>query len=1735
MPARQQKRRRGVLLLIALVVLTLFMLLGTTYMVVATKRKVCSVTVGSAGAETATIGKETTDNTLGDVLVGDSSGGTSREGVGPTSRARISKYFVSSILSDKYGDRYDTMTFNSGSALPSDVIGASSGFYVLRLTATAAQQLGSPYAGRIVTLFDTNHVFRILASSSSGNNHTFLAHPVSPAATLSLTGSSLSNNKPAYVQGREFSGDPADPNDLHESYDAPDGRNWFLSWVQTDGILGRNQIPGDVDDPADGWKYVIPSFHRPDKLLAKLKELKSSGTAYYQAWTDTSSIMLLRPAGRMTFDPATNWPLLGLDPLPPIVSGTALEHPNFTGSNERMVSGTRCYFDPINGPWDVDNDGDGVTDSIWLDTGMPTVELGPGRTKCKPLVAIMITDLDCRINVNAHGSNAKTMFGSSPFALNSGTSTGIYYAGTSLTGTAADGSAAPQRASLSAGQGWGVAEIDPYHAFSTAGSAFQPGFLNGTPATGVGSTARAVILPDVKVEGRYGDSVAMAGALSPAPGRLNRADPSVDDDLTTEPRDKHIPDRFGIPTPDDTRRHTMGSPSDAWGNLQIGVDQMGQPFFSRYTTTSGTDWPSTWARDRIDDPYDLSLGRTAPRPGWSYDPVITATSTAPSSLQDNLFTAAHMERVLRLFEPMASRLSPRLASLFGGNAELARLTTTTDSWDSTAACMPLKILKPLLDLSDQMDAAKPSLVSWDLQMGLRMDINRPFGDGLDNSDPAYPGFGVADEPGEEVPETAATDMKTTMLQKGLTNGRDVDGDNVVSATDQKAVRQLFARHLFVLAMKTTPPELTGAALDAFRKEAAQWAVNVVDYRDPDSIMTKFRYDKTFTKDSVGWQINDSSPEVWGCERPETLITEVIAWRNVTEIGHGSPVSDWTWNDTNTGGLMFELYHPWTSETDAGVRGNRLPAELMRHNSLNESKGYSRTHAIDLGKISRNESPENGWPIFQIVVVRDTTENRDKLLNDATWPRHESRSTGPAEENGTDSMERVIYLGPRSSKLNKDRYGQLFGLTTAPSSQPQADAMTLLPGQCAIIAGPTAPDPTKTDNLTLPIMTTSTNQSRGVLMALADISEGGQNLGFSDSQTKLPLKLTTGLTEVIEGDATKNDSPPQELSKRQTARVLPKDTGFGPVGAMICVTAATGTQQLRMKQYEHGYGTLAQVANSGRYRVLLRRLANPLEHYHRDDNPYITIDSAVFNEQCVIHGSETTPSGTAKITLNSAERGDAAPDGNNNLWKQTDDDINISTSSYDVAKGPDAGTYKYCGRLNTDKAIQWTMGFLPSKLRIPDAGVKDTPPFPWLPWLNRDFASVHEMLLVPKSSPATLLRQHSHKWPFEHLFFGGGASDALVNPADRLGILEFLTVPSRFADAEQRITPDNAVALSQFLESQGGRPLFLPPHNYLSTFREPGRVNINTLSSKIVWEAMNGGRPGPPYEDEVTYDTGTPRAFKRSEDWGPTVTYAASANWALDSGEDANGNNTLDRHDDENNDGAQTVSGSTTVSGSSVPSLRSLASSRRGWAIPNAADAATTIAGQFDRITNRSYMASGTNPWFESPFQSGWAIVGTGTSAQPSYTPSQSLLMREAVPAIYTSGSNAKRPEFLFSSNLNNASLKKADNSQLRGFPYNDPERHPYFHYRDIVRLSNLATPRSNVFAVWVTVGYFTIETIPTATGLSREALGPEYGLDTGDVVRPKAFTIIDRSIPVGFRPGDSSRVNDIQLLNRFSN
>ena len=152
---------------------------------------------------------------------------------------------------------------------------------------------------------------------------------------------------------------PGDPGamGMDEDYDACDLENWFLAIQSADG------------------QVIVPSFHRPGIIRYDpangvndwaRKNLSSS-------WAD-SAARILRPVAADGHDLAT---------FPDLVP------------------------DPATGKitFDVDNDADGVTDSVWLDLGYPAQLDASGRLS-KPLFAFLVIGLNGRIPLNTAGNLA---------------------------------------------------------------------------------------------------------------------------------------------------------------------------------------------------------------------------------------------------------------------------------------------------------------------------------------------------------------------------------------------------------------------------------------------------------------------------------------------------------------------------------------------------------------------------------------------------------------------------------------------------------------------------------------------------------------------------------------------------------------------------------------------------------------------------------------------------------------------------------------------------------------------------------------------------------------------------------------------------------------------------------------------------------------------------------------------------------------------------------------------------------------------------------------------------------------------------------------------------------------------------------------------------------------------------------------------------------------------------------
>jgi hypothetical protein len=577
--------------------------------------------------------------------------------------------------------------------------------------------------------------------------------------------------------------------------------------------------------------------------------------------------------------------------------------------------------------------------------------------------------------------------------------------------------------------------------------------------------------------------------------------------------------------------------------------------------------------------------------------------------------------------------------------------------------------------------------------------------------------------------------------------------------------------------------------------------------------------------------------------------------------------------------------------------------------------------------------------------------------------------------------------------------------------------------------------------------------------------------------------------------------------------------------------------------------ILQTGTTLNYKTLfLQRLANPSMPYNPVTNPYRTVDwlpvdltvfnGCDYNVQDGLHGWSPTkpptgmdpkagphtvgnvpyaawdyddpvPGDTGRVTkyvhFGSRQRGGSAATAlagtlltgfpgcfNVNPWTQ------IVTSNVDagattnepasVSTWPPypAGTAPPAANANFPVSLQHTLGYLnvafwTNPRAAPPAGFNartgapyigdpvdaNQNTFPWIAWNNRPYASPWELLLVPSSHPARLLWEYqlnqqaatpspytpnvassfcqynpytpmrgappSVPYPYLLGFFQSAASLTTGQAPQLYRLLEYVGVPSRFVQTETFINPTNA---------SSGSHSFHPPFNRIYRYREPGKINLNTIYSQDVFNGLMNFFPG-------TIDA----------------------------------NNTL---------------------------WSKFVRSRRGLN-----DESATNANTF------TMPPSSTPTRFANPFRS---FAGGDMS-----TFSTSTSSREIEATVLRSDPDKLGVRPLFQIDASGA-LPNAVTA-----PAQDPDRNPFFRYQAMSRLGNLVTTRSNVYAIWITVGYFQVTPVnPDAIKYpDGYQLGPELGSDTGEIERHRAFYIFDRTIPVGFVRGQDLNVEKALLLRRY--
>jgi hypothetical protein len=793
-----------------------------------------------------------------------------------------------------------------------------------------------------------------------------------------------------------------------ESYDAPDFQNMFLAWT--------SPTPSETSGTGSLGSMVLPSYHRPELINYWLSTLGSGQNALATNPQVLRKILLRpNPYDHPLFD--------GSNPeFAQVVTGFDPQSPNATQAQNLI---NRMIY----GPWDVDNDGDGTRDSIWIDAGLP-VMIGAKGVKVKPLVSIMILDMDGRLNANTHGTRELA-------GINA-----------DLEDRPSSDPAGDNWDNPPKGQAFGVAEI---RLDKVVGNKFDNLLIGGN-------------WYGKSWQGRYGSD--------------NETGIRNDFDLNAQLKMQGWP--LNLPM-----RSNFGSLPDLRARYRSAMNDFGQ-FVTTWT-------PLDSQRHSLveDNPYETNIAASGNRG--------SGTSV------DSPFSPAELERLLRAYDLDSSTLAPRLAALLQGNDTQSefynnlrnyRTLLTTDSYDVPDVSIQVPPVpsslgeyrnlmnRPAVNVTiaeyveymcrrgrswnAPATGADPnaatlrryvaSLIAPEMLAGMRLDLNRPFGNGRDDNLPGQPGFGVVDEPGEFAdanndgifdageegafwavdnsrlsPNEDGNPARLPFQDPELGRYHDVydrDGNGTIDAaehdlnnpTDLVGLvnlhnyrRQLLARHLYVLAMAMTDPLASGSteATENRRERArllAQWAINVVDFRDPDNIMTPFEY--VVDPFANGWFADanfapiDGIPNatyaetapvqlVWGAEKPELLITETLAWhdRATNDLRTEDPVNDEA-GDGKYQNHAAETINPGQefSDTDFDQRFRPQGAAFIELYNPNVAMpgANADTHAVDgvgnytlsndgsdLGvDLARtHDNTLTGSPVWRLFAYRSTATER----------------------------------------------------------------------------------------------------------------------------------------------------------------------------------------------------------------------------------------------------------------------------------------------------------------------------------------------------------------------------------------------------------------------------------------------------------------------------------------------------------------------------------------------------------------------------------------------------------------------------------------------------------------------------------------------------------------------------------------------------------------------------------------
>jgi hypothetical protein len=975
-----------------------------------------------------------------------------------------------------------------------------------------------------------------------------------------------------------------------------------------------------------------------------------------------------------------------------------------------------------------DNDGDGVPDGQFFSWDLPSFIDAAGNM-VRVDASVLVVDLDGRFNLNAHGSLAPTL-----------------YPATHTGWTEAAGISGVTLDNAPLGSGYGPAEIQFNMATGTMGSGTsgnpklfdagsrQPGENprlsivvgdDGSRQTGrrppdsrYGENAPTPRLG--RVDGKYGEKTASDTALMPTNLQMSGSatanvvprpgEPDVDDaasrigDRRALPNEAATTNR-GIPpiwwpadpnfnwhaVPDQPDpRGVFNSPPDLHGRMKtLTLAASGTSIVPRlvFAKPEWDDAAGVFALESKDDPYEILLDTRRGVGGWTRDPG------SANTLRHNPFTLAELEPMLRPYDGDASRHPQRLATMLGTDAEASRLKFTTESWDTTtitgSAALRiygkpganngwLQLLPPAVVIHGT--SAVTGVLSGDLARGEKFDLNRAF----DPSAPANAGYQPA-QPYFVQRQAFFKDFYTLLVSLQSGTGTLQSGTNAGSA-----------------------------------QSLAQWAANVVKFRDADSRIIPFEYEQDVRQN--GWTVNsdvgnptgDTSPTtrrvVWPAVRPEIVIREAVAWHNNDTAVTGAGKS----------GMMISLHRPWNAKAYASGTANLIDAEPCDYaldtlvDNLGNPQATGRpSNQVDLGKkadasvlgpsvVEFNTTVRTHYPIWRLRI------------SDGTTTRYIRFDTTEADTNPDE-----IAL---SSVMDNDG-------TTKPRIGPDS-TVTIYSGT----------------------MITVGMGAMGTTDVPVDVATHGGHAELAPGLQTVPSLMTSGTIYL------------ERLSDPSVTLTEPGNAPGKVVGS-----ADPPTGEMIWKSID------AEIGPRDQTEVPVR---------------YVVVDEMRFDV------TETDTQSMAPVQLMTSRR---STTGGAAFWKTFTTTPILATPPGNPGQVP---------------------------------GPPDTGDTAWFVWPNRPFISAAELLLVPQGDCLTILENYEKPDPEDWDTIGIPLDDAAAMTAVKGLLFDCVHVPTRFSSIHTTATTSQP-------DHTGIHPTTTPV-NQFSAHREPGRVNLNTITSDQVWNTVVAG-------------------------------------------------------------------------------------------------------------------------------------------------------------------------------------------------------------------------------------------------------------------------------------------------------